>query len=227
MPHCIRDFPASVSAELRESHLFLDPGEFDSLPSQWNYVIGCWLACQRTWIRALSLSIALWPLKPANRRPSNTPRGRDWSGPRPESSCGGWTSGWAGTAPGGRGSSARAARSPGIPQAAGGRGRADGAAGPGDCPHPRPAHIKKGVTPTNVSKYLYNMVKSYADKNGLRRNDFEKVVHLMDTDGAFVDDSAVVEDNAADRPQYFDDEIRCRNARGIIQRNAQKSKVMR
>lgn len=49
MPHCIRDFPASVSAELRESHLFLDPGEFDSLPSQWNYVIGCWLACQRTW----------------------------------------------------------------------------------------------------------------------------------------------------------------------------------
>lgn len=86
---------------------------------------------------------------------------------------------------------------------------------------------KKGVTPANVNKCLCNMVKSYADKNGLRRGDFEKIVHLMDTDGTFVEDSAIVENVDTDRPQYFDDVIRCRNADVIIQRNAQKSKVMR
>ncbi len=67
------------------------------------------------------------------------------------------------------------------------------------------------------------MVKSYADKNGLRRGDFEKIVHLMDTDGTFVEDSAIVENVDTDRPQYYDDVIRCRNADVIIQRNAQKS----
>ena len=64
-------------------------------------------------------------------------------------------------------------------------------------------------------------------QNGLRRGDFEKIVHLMDTDGTFVEDSAIVGNVDTDRPQYFDDVIRCRNAEVIIQRNAQKSKVMR
>lgn len=86
---------------------------------------------------------------------------------------------------------------------------------------------KKGITPANVNKCLCDMVKSYAAKNGLRRSDFEKVVHLMDTDGAFVENSALVEDADTDRPQYYDDEIHCRNAGGLIQRNNQKSKVMR
>ena len=86
---------------------------------------------------------------------------------------------------------------------------------------------KKGITPANVSKSLYEMVKSYADNNGLRRSDFARVIHLMDTDGAFVDNSVVAEDLTATRPQYFDDEIRCRDSSRIVQRNDQKSKVMR
>lgn len=48
------------------------------------------------------------------------------------------------------------------------------------------------------------MVKSYAARNGLRQSDFEKVIHLMDTDGAFVDSSRVIEAAGLDRAQYYD-----------------------
>ena len=71
------------------------------------------------------------------------------------------------------------------------------------------------------------MVKSYAARNGLRQSDFEKVIHLMDTDGAFVDSSRVIEAAGLDRAQYYDSEIRCRKPEDIVTRNAQKAAVMR
>ena len=61
---------------------------------------------------------------------------------------------------------------------------------------------KRGITPANVRKEIASMVKSYAERNGLRQSDFEKVIHLMDTDGAFVDSSRVIEAAGLDRAQY-------------------------
>lgn len=86
---------------------------------------------------------------------------------------------------------------------------------------------KRNVTPSNVCRVIAGMVKSYAADNGFKQSDFEKVVHLMDTDGAFVDSSAVLEDAGASRAQYCDEEIRCHNPEDIIRRNIQKSGVMR
>lgn len=86
---------------------------------------------------------------------------------------------------------------------------------------------RRGITPANVRKEIAAMVKAYADRNGLKQRDFEKVIHLMDTDGAFVDTSRVVEDSEVERAQYYDEEIRCHNPKAIVLRNAQKSDVMR
>lgn len=86
---------------------------------------------------------------------------------------------------------------------------------------------RRGITPANVRKEIASMVKSYAARNGLRQSDFEKVIHLMDTDGAFVDSSRVIEAAGLDRAQYYDSEIRCRKPEDIVTRNAQKAAVMR
>lgn len=86
---------------------------------------------------------------------------------------------------------------------------------------------RRGITPANVRTEIASMVKSYAARNGLRQGDFEKVIHLMDTDGAFVDSTKVIEDAGVSRARYYDGEIRCRNPKDIVCRNAQKADVMR
>ncbi len=84
----------------------------------------------------------------------------------------------------------------------------------------------KNTNVGNVLRKIADMVKTYATRNGLRQGDFIKVIHLMDTDGAFVDSSRVFEDDKVDRARYFDNEIRCHNFEAIVHRNEQKSAVM-
>lgn len=84
-----------------------------------------------------------------------------------------------------------------------------------------------GVNVQNINARICRIVKSYASMNGLRSSDFVKVVHLMDTGGAFVDDACISEDPDIGRAEYHDDRIVCHDRQGIIKRNQQKSAVMR
>ncbi len=52
-----------------------------------------------------------------------------------------------------------------------------------------------------------------------------EVVHIIDTDGAFIDDGAVRYADTED-PQYFDDGIETKNVAGIISRNRRKSAII-
>ena len=52
--------------------------------------------------------------------------------------------------------------------------------------------------------------------------DFKEIIHIVDMDGAYAPDSAVVEDAEAVKPIYSVTEIRTANPEGVISRNTRK-----
>ena len=79
-----------------------------------------------------------------------------------------------------------------------------------------------GVTSTNIVTKIAEAAKQYANAYHLKNEHFQEIIHLVDTDGAYISDDAVVEDpNAAD-PVYSTTEIRTKNKVGLEFRNACK-----
>lgn len=56
--------------------------------------------------------------------------------------------------------------------------------------------------------------------------DYKEIIQVSDMDGAFVPDSAIVEDKNAYKPIYSEKEIHTNHPEGIIKRNAQKRENM-
>lgn len=66
-------------------------------------------------------------------------------------------------------------------------------------------------------------VKTYMANNSFRKADFQEIIHIMDTDGAFIPDANVIEDSAAENPLYSPTEIRTVRKQDIEKRNKVKS----
>lgn len=91
-------------------------------------------------------------------------------------------------------------------------------------------HVQHGDitsdTTTNASNVIARVtqtVKNYAKNNSLKRTDFAEVIHITDTDGAFIPPDAVIADNTVTRPTYSPTEIRTKNKSSIEDRNRRKS----
>ena len=54
---------------------------------------------------------------------------------------------------------------------------------------------KKGVTSKNIVSKIGNCVKQYAEQNHFKKADFKEIIHIVDMDGAYAPDSAVVKDS--------------------------------
>lgn len=65
-------------------------------------------------------------------------------------------------------------------------------------------------------------MKQYAAQNHYRASDFKEIIHMVDTDGAYAPDTAVVKDSEALKPVYSVTEIHTNNPEGIIYRNKKK-----
>lgn len=83
---------------------------------------------------------------------------------------------------------------------------------------------KKGVTITNILSKVADVVKEYAENNHLKREHFKEIIHIVDTDGVYVSNDIVVEDESVKETTYSLDSIRCKNKNNIIKRNEQKRK---
>lgn len=82
----------------------------------------------------------------------------------------------------------------------------------------------EGSTPSNIVSSVGNLVKSCASKYGFKRQDFLRVIHVADTDGAFISPDDVVEDRGhLGRPLYGDASIVASPDSRIKERNARKS----
>jgi hypothetical protein len=81
---------------------------------------------------------------------------------------------------------------------------------------------KFGINPLNIRKHLMKKVKSYADRNHYKRDDFLRVIQIIDTDGAYIPDANIVYDESADRPVYTDSSIMTAKYEQMIDRNERK-----
>lgn len=80
----------------------------------------------------------------------------------------------------------------------------------------------KDVNPGNVVNRVNAIVKNALQKYAFKPSDLSSIVHLIDTDGAFIPDAAVVENPDAPRIEYTEDTIQTPHLDSILKRNAQK-----
>ena len=70
-------------------------------------------------------------------------------------------------------------------------------------------------------------IKSFAKSRHFNKSDFQEIIHIADTDGAFISNDKIIEDTNAEEVWYSEHEIRTRRKSSIEQRNEIKSRHMR
>lgn len=81
---------------------------------------------------------------------------------------------------------------------------------------------KKGANSSTILVRLGEIVKTYMHSYHLNKLHFQEIIHIVDMDGAYIPDEAIVKDETASRPSYSLTEIHTANVQGIINRNAIK-----
>lgn len=81
------------------------------------------------------------------------------------------------------------------------------------------------VNSNNVVSKIGNIVRKYAGRI-FKPGNFARIIHIADTDGAFIPDDAVVEDAMADKPFYSVTEIRTKRKSRIENRNLIKRECL-
>ena len=81
---------------------------------------------------------------------------------------------------------------------------------------------KRGINQSNIKARLGNEIKVYAENNHFKAADVQQIIHLVDMDGAFVDDSVIIEDETKDKFVYTLESVIVPNRQVAIERNEQK-----
>lgn len=82
------------------------------------------------------------------------------------------------------------------------------------------------VSGTNAKKTIHEHIEIERKKYGLQKRDLIKVIHLVDTDGAFIPPDKIIR-NTVESVLYFDDRIEAATPEVIIERNNRKSQILR
>ena len=84
------------------------------------------------------------------------------------------------------------------------------------------------TTVDNIEERIYEEMYRRLRQQCLDFEDVAEVIHIVDTDGAYIEDRKVVSDDSRQHPYYDADrgEIRTRNKIGIERRNRQKREVV-
>ena len=82
------------------------------------------------------------------------------------------------------------------------------------------------LDPGSIVGAIGNIIRNYAASMHFKQNDFQEVIHIVDMDGAFVPDSAIISDPQADKPFYSSTEIRTARPEKLQLRNAHKQAVL-
>lgn len=84
----------------------------------------------------------------------------------------------------------------------------------------------RNVTANKIVSEVGKLVKRYADQNHFKQSDFKEIIHITDTDGAFIPEDNVVElsdFHTDEKIIYTATEIQTENVESIRRRNEQKS----
>ena len=77
----------------------------------------------------------------------------------------------------------------------------------------------RNVTNRNIIKKLHEEIKAFCSKKFLTKSNILRIVHIIDTDGAFIPDELIQEDTDCRQIVYSEDNIRCRSKENLIRRN--------
>lgn len=81
---------------------------------------------------------------------------------------------------------------------------------------------KKGQNFQNIVSKIGDEVKGYAKSQHYKASDFKQIIHIVDTDAAYIPDSNTIEDTALEEVTYEADGIHTANAEVIKGRNKTK-----
>lgn len=79
---------------------------------------------------------------------------------------------------------------------------------------------------SNIRSRINDIVKNEKSIYKYKTKDIIGVLHIVDTDGAFISDDNIVEDSKYDKAFYDNNIIRISDRRKIIERNALKSSIL-
>lgn len=77
----------------------------------------------------------------------------------------------------------------------------------------------------NVESEIYKFVDEYRKDKKLKTSDIWQIVHIFDMDGAYIDDTHIVQGNSPDFI-YSTNNIYCKNIKKVKNRNEHKRKLM-
>lgn len=84
------------------------------------------------------------------------------------------------------------------------------------------------IDPNNIVSALGDIIKGYASSMHFTQSHFQEVIHLIDMDGAYIPDSAIVNNPEADKPIYSLADIQTSKPEQLKLRNQHKrSKLTR
>lgn len=78
----------------------------------------------------------------------------------------------------------------------------------------------------NIASRIGNLVKRYATANHFKASDFQEIIHIVDTDGSFVPETAIEEDLSCTEPIYTPTKIKTDKPSAIYKRNQGKSLIL-
>ena len=80
----------------------------------------------------------------------------------------------------------------------------------------------KNIDQSKIKAYLGNKVKSWIRKDKFKKSDIDRIIHIVDMDGAYIDDTLIQLDETCKDPFYSPVSIKTSNIENIRIRNAQK-----
>jgi len=80
----------------------------------------------------------------------------------------------------------------------------------------------KNIDQSKIKAHLGNKVKSWITKDKFKKSDIDRIVHIVDMDGAYIDDKLIRFDESCKDPFYSPISIKTSNVENIRLRNVQK-----
>lgn len=81
---------------------------------------------------------------------------------------------------------------------------------------------RHGVNPQNIVAKVGNEVKTFAASNHYKASDFKQIIHIVDTDAAYIPKEKIFEDKQYEEFVYLDDGIHTNDVDKAVARNKQK-----
>lgn len=82
------------------------------------------------------------------------------------------------------------------------------------------------IQPGDIAIKLCGIVKSYAESMHFKQEDFQEIIHLVDMDGSFIPDSAIIYNPDAQKTVYSVNKIQTEKPERIRSRNSYKREVI-